>query len=255
VFEMSASERLQRYLARCGVASRRACEELILAGRVAVNGATVTQLGTKVDPDTDRVTVDGAPVRPEERKAYIALNKPRGVLTAVSDGFGRPVVAELVHSVPLRVYPVGRLDKDSEGLLILTNDGELAYRLTHPKYEVIKTYLVSVAGDPGPESLDRLRNGIELEDGVTLPARVVRADALGAAYEADNGLQTQWLVSIHEGRKRQVRRMFEAVGHPVRRLIRIAFGPISLNDPAPGSYRHLSRDEVERLRREVGLDS
>lgn len=252
---MSASERLQRYLARCGVASRRACEEIVLAGRVTVNGVTVSELGAKVDPDRDHVAVDGVPVRPERKTVYVALNKPKGVLTSVADRFGRPVVTDLLRSVPQRVYPVGRLDKDSEGLLILTNDGELAYRLTHPKYGVVKTYLVTVAGGPDPRSLDKLRTGIELEDGVTAPARVVRFDPPNAAHGGDTTRQTQWLVSIHEGRKRQVRRMFEAVGHRVHRLVRVAFGPISLNDLAPGSYRHLSPDEVQRLRREVGLDS
>lgn len=252
---MSASERLQRYLARCGVASRRACEELVLAGRVSVNGAAVSELGAKVDPDKDHVAVDGVLVQPERSAVYIALNKPRGVLTSVADRFGRAVVTDLLRSVPERVYPVGRLDKDSEGLLILTNDGQLAYRLTHPRYGVVKTYLVSVAGNPDSRSLDRLRNGIELEDGVTAPARVVRYDVPGAAGRRDGGRRTQWLVSIHEGRKRQVRRMFEAVGHPVNRLVRISFGPVSLSDLAPGSYRHLSSDEVQRLRREVGLDT
>jgi 23S rRNA pseudouridine2605 synthase len=227
----------------------------MLAGRVSVNGVTVSRLGVKVDPDRDRVTVDGVPVRPEGRLVYIALNKPRGVLTSVSDRFGRPVVTDLLRSIPQRVYPVGRLDKDSEGLLILTNDGELAYRLTHPKYGVIKIYLVSVAGNPDPASLDRLRTGIELEDGATAPAQVVQSDTPGVSHEGENGRQTQWLVSIHEGRKRQVRRMFEAIGHPVHRLVRIAFGPVSLNDLARGSHRHLTPDEVSMLRREVGLDS
>lgn len=251
---MSDSERLQKYLARCGVGSRRACEELISAGRVLVNGELVTRLGTTVDPEQDIVTVDGAPVVPESKFVYIALNKPKGVLTSASDQYGRPVVTDLVSNIPQRVFPVGRLDMDSEGLLLLTNDGELAYRLTHPKYQVPKTYLVAALGELNSQSVRRLKSGVELEDGVTSPAEVKRySPGKSQATITRHAECSYWFVTIHEGRKRQVRRMFDAIGHPVRELLRVRFGPIPLRDLAPGSYKLLSREEVEQLRREVGM--
>lgn len=251
---MSDSERLQKYLARCGVGSRRACEELISAGRVLVNGELVTRLGTTVDPEQGIVTVDGAPVVPESKFVYIALNKPKGVLTSASDQYGRPVVTDLVSNIPQRVFPVGRLDMDSEGLLLLTNDGELAYRLTHPKYQVPKTYLVAALGELNSQSVRRLKSGVELEDGVTSPAEVKRySPGKSQATITRHAECSYWFVTIHEGRKRQVRRMFDAIGHPVRELLRVRFGPIPLRDLAPGSYKLLSREEVEQLRREVGM--
>ncbi|HOB90567.1 MAG: pseudouridine synthase [Bacillota bacterium] len=253
---MDGLERLQRYLARCGVGSRRACEKLISDGRVSVNGKLVVQLGIKIDPMRDVVAVDGKPVVLQDQCVYIALHKPKGVLTSASDPYGRPVVTDLVTDVPYRVFPVGRLDMDSEGLLLLTNDGELAYRLTHPKYMVPKTYLVTAVGEPSPEALDQLRTGIALEDGITSPAEVRRySPRRSKLVDASDPGYSHWLVTIHEGRKRQVRRMFDALGHPVKRLVRTRFGSVPLGGLAPGSYRHLSREEVRQLQREVGLTS
>lgn len=251
---MSGSERLQKYLARCGVASRRACEKLISSGRVAVNGSVVTRLGTTIDPERDIVAVDGKQVVPEDKKIYIALNKPEGVLTSASDPFGRPVVTDLVADIPQRLFSVGRLDMDSEGLLLLTNDGELAFKLTHPKYMVPKTYLVTALGELTQQSIERLRNGVQLEDGFTGPARIERyCPDRSELTEKNSAKYSHWLVTIHEGRKRQVRRMFAAVGNPVKRLVRVRFGPVTLGDLAPGSYRHLSPSEVEQLRKVVEL--
>lgn len=252
---MPRTERLQRYLARCGVASRRACEEIIASGRVTVNGQPVTKLGTVVDPVQDRVEVDGKYVTPEKRMAYLALNKPRGVLTSASDSRGRTVVTDLLPGVEERVFPVGRLDMDSEGVLLLTNDGELAYRLTHPRYSVPKTYLVTVSGDPDHAAIERLRRGVDLDDGTTSPAEVSRYVGRKHKVVGSGTPHSQWLVTIHEGRKRQVRRMFDAIGHRVHRLVRIRFGPIHLGKLSPGAFRHLRPEEVEQLRREVGLTS
>jgi len=237
-------ERLQKYLAHAGVASRRACEQLIVAGRVSVNGETVTALGTQVDPQRDRVEVDGRPITLPRRHTYLLLNKPRGVLSTARDPHGRPTVMDLIPS-GTRVYPVGRLDMDSEGLLLLTDDGELAQRLTHPSYEHDREYHVWVDGRPEERSLQRLRAGIELEDGPTWPAEVtvLRRERGGT-----------WLrFVIHEGRKRQVRRMCEALGHRVRRLIRVAMGPLTLGDLAEGQHRALTRQEQRALRQAVGL--
>ena len=230
-------ERLQKVLARAGLGSRRACEELIVAGRVAVNGE-VAGLGRRVDPDHDHVTVDGVtlPVRPG--LVYYLLNKPAKVVTTAHDPEGRPVVVDLVPPEP-RVFPVGRLDWDTEGLLLLTNDGELAHGLTHPSRGVPKTYLAEVAGVPGRAALRRLREGVDLDDGRTAPARARLAQATpnGAALE----------VVIHEGRNRQVRRMCEAVGHPVRRLVRTRFGPLRDHRLAPGEWRPLTQGEIRAL--------
>lgn len=252
---MPETERLQRYLARCGVASRRACEEIIASGRVTVNGQPVTRLGTAVNPARDRVEVDGRSVSPEQRAVYLALNKPKGILTSASDRRGRRVVLDLLSGVEERVFPVGRLDMDSEGLLLLTNDGELAYRLTHPRYLVSKTYLVTVSGDLDLAEVEKLRKGVDLDDGITGPAEVARYKGRKLAVASDGTHRSQWLVTIHEGRKRQVRRMFDAIGHRVHRLVRIKFGPIELGELAPGGFRHLWPEEVQRLRGEVGLTS
>ncbi|HVW33786.1 MAG TPA: pseudouridine synthase [Acidimicrobiia bacterium] len=235
--EPATSERLQKVLARAGLGSRRACEELIAGGRVEVNGA-VAELGQRVDPERDRVTVDGVtlPVRPG--LVYYLLNKPAKVVTTASDPQGRPTVLQLVPAEP-RVFPVGRLDWETEGLLLLTNDGELAHGLTHPSRGVPKTYLAEVGGVPGRAALRRLREGVELDDGPTAPARVrlAQATATGAALE----------IVIHEGRNRQVRRMCEAVGHPVRRLVRTRFGPLHDQRLAPGDWRPLSPPEIRAL--------
>jgi 23S rRNA pseudouridine2605 synthase len=224
--------RLNRYLASAGVGSRRAVDELIRAGRVTVNGQ-MGELGGAVG-EGDVVAVDGRPVAPQEL-AYLMLHKPSGVVTTASDPQGRRTVVDLVES-PQRVYPVGRLDRDTTGLLLLTNDGELANRLAHPRHGVEKTYVADVEGDPPPDVLRRLAEGVELDDGPTASARVRR---LGAGRVE---------LVIHEGRNRQVRRMCEAVGHPVRRLHRSAYGPLELGALAEGRWRALTSEEVDALR-------
>jgi 23S rRNA pseudouridine2605 synthase len=226
--------RLAKFLAHAGVASRRAAERLIADGRVTVDGVVVSDPARDVD-GSQRVAFDGRPVRAEPHAVY-ALNKPAGVVSTAHDPQGRPTVVGLVPS-PQRLYPVGRLDADTTGLILLTNDGELAHRLTHPSFEVPRTYRAHVRHPPVKEpALRALREGVELEDGLTAPARVRRlaADRLE--------------LTIHEGRKRQVRRMCEAVGHPVRSLERVAFGPLRLAGLEPGEHRRLSPAEVERLR-------
>lgn len=242
-----APERLQKVLARAGVGSRRACEALIAQGRVQVNGVTVTRLGTRVDPQRDEVRVDGRPIRIRQdvERVYLMMNKPVGVLTTMRDPRGEPTVAELLPAGLPRVFPVGRLDRDSSGLLLFTNDGELAARLLHPRYHVTKTYRVVVEGVPSPQALKHLREGIPLEDGLTAPAQVT-------LLKKGRGSSTL-LVVLREGRKRQVRRMFQWVGHPVLRLERIAFGPLTLKGLPPGAVRPLHPWEVNALRREAGL--
>jgi 23S rRNA pseudouridine2605 synthase len=233
-------ERLQKILANAGIASRRAAEELITAGRVAVNGAIVTELGTKADPERDRITLDGKPVKAETARVYILLNKPVGYVTTLKDPQGRPVVTSLLKGVNERVYPVGRLDYNTEGLLLLTNDGELANRLMHPRHEVEKEYLVRVRGAVAPEQLRHLAAGVELEEGMTAPA------AVKVARESENNT---WLsITIHEGRYRQVRRMCEAVSLSVVRLKRSRYGSLEAGDLKPGEYRPLTPQEVAGLR-------
>ncbi len=228
--------RLAKYLAAAGVASRRAAEEIIRAGRVRVGGLTVADPATDVGPG-DFVAVDGELVRDPKQSVVYALNKPAGVVSTARDPQGRPTVVSLVPS-PLRLYPVGRLDIDVTGLILLTNDGELAHRLTHPRFEVEKTYLAAVANPPVRErALRALRHGVDLPDGRTAPAGARRLDA--GTLE----------LTIHEGRKRQVKRMCEHVGHPVLRLQRVRFGPLELGSLRPGRHRELAREEIEELRR------
>ncbi len=229
------NQRLQKILAQAGLGSRRACEVLIADGRVRVNGQVAT-LGDRADPEVDEVEVDGAVVGVRPGLVHYLLNKPAGVVTTASDPQGRATVVGLVPPEP-RVFPVGRLDADTEGLLLLTNDGDLAHRLTHPSFGVDKEYLVEVEGRPGRGVVRRLRDGVELEDGVTAPAKV---SAVG-----DHLLR----ITIHEGRNRQVRRMCAAVGHPVRRLVRVRIGPISDRRLGPGEWRPLRQDEVRALER------
>lgn len=227
-------ERLQKVLAALGFGSRRACEVLIAEGRVVVNG-TVAVLGARVQPETDQVTVDGAPVGVRPGLVHYLVNKPRGVVTTASDPQGRPTVVELVPDEP-RVFPVGRLDLDTEGLILLTNDGALANAIAHPSTGVEKEYLVEVhGGRVSPSGLRHLREGVELEDGRTAPARVTQPSP---------GVLR---ITIHEGRNRQVRRMCSAVGHEVRRLVRVRIGPISDRRLAPGDWRELVSDEVIAL--------
>jgi 23S rRNA pseudouridine2605 synthase len=226
--------RLAKYLASAGVASRRAAEEIVRAGRVTVRGAEVTDPARDVGPD-DEVAVDGESVRPERALVVYAVNKPPGVVSTARDPQGRPTVVGLVPAGP-RLYPVGRLDIDTTGLILLTNDGELAHRLTHPRFEVPKTYRAVVSRPPVRDAAIRaLRAGVVLDDGRTAPARVRRL--------APDTLE----LTIHEGRKRQVRRMCEQVGHPVRRLERVAFGRLELGSLRPGSYRRLNPTEVAAL--------
>jgi 23S rRNA pseudouridine2605 synthase len=228
-------ERLQKILAQAGLGSRRASEELIAAGRVRVNGEVAT-LGTRADPETDVIEVDGAVVGVRQGLVHYLLNKPAGVVTTARDPQGRPAVVDLVPAEP-RVYPVGRLDADTEGLLLLTNDGELAHRLTHPSFGVDKEYLAGVAGTPSRGAVRRLREGVELDDGPTAPAKVSLVD--------EHTLR----ITIHEGRNRQVRRMCEAVGHPVQRLVRVRIGPLADRRLAPGAWRPLTQAEVRDLER------
>lgn len=222
-------------LAAAGLGSRRKCEEMIADGRVKVDGQ-VAVLGRRVDPATAVVEVDGVPIGVAPGLVYYLLNKPPGVLTTRHDPEGRPTVIDLVPPEP-RVFPVGRLDADSEGLLILTNDGQLAHRLMHPSMGVEKEYLAEVDGAPGPGALRRLREGVALDDGITAPAR---------ASSPGPGLVR---ITIHEGRKRQVRRMLSAVGYPVRRLVRLRIGPLSDRTLRPGQWRELSTEEVRALER------
>jgi 23S rRNA pseudouridine2605 synthase len=233
--ELFDGERLQKVLARVGVASRRASEELIDAGRVTVNGEPAV-LGRRVDPAHDIVAVDGTPIPIAPGLVHLLLNKPRGVVTTASDPQGRPTVVSLVPAEP-RVFPVGRLDQDTEGLLILTNDGELTHRLTHPSFGVEKEYLAHVRGEPTRAAVRRLREGVDLEDGRTAPAQVGQV--------APNLLR----ITIHEGRNRQIRRMCEAIGHPVERLVRTRIGPVTDRKLKPGAFRELSVDEVLDLER------
>ena len=228
-------ERLQKVLAQAGLGSRRTCEDLIAEGRVTVNGEVAT-LGTRADPEADDIEVDGARIGVRQGLAHYLLNKPAGVVTTASDPQGRPTVVALVPADP-RVYPVGRLDADTEGLLLLTNDGELAHRLTHPSFGVDKEYLAEVNGTPSRGALRRLREGVELDDGPTAPARV--------SLVGDHTLR----ITIHEGRNRQVRRMCEAVGHPVRRLVRVRIGPLADRRLPPGEWRPLTQAEVRALER------
>jgi len=239
------TERLQKILSRAGIASRRKAEELIRAGHVRLNGQVVTELGTKANPQTDRITIDGRPLRLADEPLYILFHKPVGVVTTLSDPEGRPTVRDYLRDVRARVFPVGRLDFHSSGLLLLTNDGELALRLTHPRYGVRKTYRVKIKGTPTSEALAQLAAGVRLDEGVTAPAeiRVVRS-----------GEGKTWLeLTLGEGRRREVRRMCERVGYPVEKLSRIRLGPLTLGKLPPGQHRNLTEREIRQLRYAVGL--
>ncbi|MBR5236545.1 MAG: rRNA pseudouridine synthase [Clostridia bacterium] len=232
--------RLQKYLALCGVASRRAAEAMMAEGRVLVNGHLAQTPGIKVNPETDQVTVDGKPVSPLQKKIYIMLNKPVGYVSTAKDNFDRPTVLDLVPDTFGRLYPVGRLDYDSEGLLLLTNDGDLTYRLTHPGHEVSKTYAAVVAGAPSGEALNALRNGVLIDGQMTHPAQVT--------VKTKSGKNTCLHITIHEGRNRQVRKMCAAIGHAVITLSRIAEGGLALGDLPLGSWRLLTEDEIKKLK-------
>lgn len=237
---------MQKIMAACGVASRRACEEIIAAGRVTVNGATVRELGTKADLASDVICVDGKPLAPPQKLQYFVLHKPKGYVTTVSDPEGRPTVMDLMGKRAERVYPVGRLDYASEGLLLLTNDGELAKRLTHAGAHVPKTYLVKVSGKPEQEEIERLRAGVKiaLENGrrvKTVPAKI---------RLVEEGTNPWYEVILIEGRNRQIRRMFETIGHPVEKIRRVQIGPLRL-DVEVGKFRALSAREVKELKEAV----
>lgn len=239
-------ERIQKVLASAGIASRRHCEDLVKAGRVAVNGQVVTQMGAKVDSLKDHITVDGEAISSGERAVYLVLNKPPGYLTALDDSRGRATVSELIVGVKERVFPIGRLDKDTEGLLLLTNDGDLAYRLAHPRYGVEKEYLALVEGEPTEKALEEMRQGVEIAGRLAVPHEVVRAEG---PHGQGVGEGRAWLcVSLKEGRKREVRRICHSAGYPILRLIRTRIGPLHLADLPPGHYRHLTAGEVDSLR-------
>ena len=231
------SVRLQKFLADAQVASRRKSEEIILSGRVRVNGVTVTELGTKVE-DNDSVEVDGKPVRPTQKLVYIMLHKPEGYITSAKDQFGRPTVLDLVKS-EYRLYPVGRLDYDTSGLLLLTNDGDMTYRLTHPKHNVEKTYIAHIVGTPTEDELRRFESGLEIDGYTTAPAKIkiLKRSKL-----------TTVKITIHEGKNRQVRKMCAAIGHEVKALKRAATGRLSLDGLEKGQYRELTDEEIKYLK-------
>ncbi len=232
-------ERLQKVLAQAGVGSRRKCEEIIKAGRVEVNGECITELGVKVSP-TDIIAVDGRAIK-TENKVYLIFHKPKGVITSANDPEGRRTVMDYIKDVSERLYPVGRLDYDTEGLLLLTNDGEFANRLTHPKFHVPKTYHATVNGVPHGSLLEKLAQGVMLDDGITAPAVVDYYDI------GDTQKQSIISITIHEGRNRQVRRMFDAINYPVVRLRRVQYGPLFLQGLPRGKSRPLTAKEIEDL--------
>lgn len=232
--------RLQKYLSQAGVASRRTSEELILQGLVKVNGKIVNILGSKVNSETDRIEVNGKMCSINHNKIYILLNKPKGILTTVKDPLGRPIIMDLLTKVNERVFPVGRLDKETEGLLLLTNDGAVTYKLTHPKYEIVKTYIAHTKGIVSNESIKVLEKGILLEDGITAPAKV------NIIKTVNNSTIIQ--IKIHEGRKRQIRRMCDTIGHPVINLIRTQMGLLSLKGLKTGEWRFLNQKEIDYIK-------
>lgn len=234
--------RLQKYMAMCGVASRRASEQLILEGKVSVNGKKVTEQGVKVEIGADKVTVSGKPIKPEIKPYYIMLNKPFGYVSTAKDQFDRPTVVDLIKDeIKTRVFPVGRLDYDTEGLILLTNDGDFAYKITHPKHNVEKTYIAVLKGGITASGLNKLRRGVNLSDGfLTSPAKVEIIEAKGGQVLAE--------ITIHEGKNRQVRRMFEAVGSKVILLKRISIDGVELGNLPEGRWRHLTSHEITKLK-------
>ncbi|ADL68862.1 pseudouridine synthase [Thermoanaerobacterium thermosaccharolyticum DSM 571] len=232
-------ERLQKYLAECSIASRRKCEQLILDGKIKVNGTVIKNLGIKIDPDKDIVEYDGRVVAKVQHNIYIMLNKPTGFITTVKDQFGRPSVLDIIK-IKDRIYPVGRLDCDTSGLLLLTNDGDIANKLMHPKHEIDKVYIAKIRGIPDDKDLDRFRNGLLLDNRLTAKAKIeilkkINNDALVK-------------IVIHEGRNRQIRRMCELIGHPVMTLKRIKIGDLELGNLKVGQWRYLSGEEVQYLK-------
>jgi len=237
--------RLQKYLAWCGIASRRKCEELILKGKILVNGRIVTEMGTRIDPDKDQVRMDGSPVIPPKRFVYFALNKPQGVVVTASDSHGLPIALDLMQGVKERIFTIGRLDLETEGLLLLTNDGELANRIMHPSFHLEKEYVVTVFKPVNEHNLRWLRKGIMVDGKVTRPAEIQMIEMKHRFV--------RYKVLLREGRKRQIRLMFKAVGHPVTALKRVAIGPIRLGKLPLGQYRPLSHKEILMLKSLTGL--
>lgn len=233
------AERLQKILAHAGIASRRAAEQLILDGKVAVDGKIVTDLGVRADPEKQKITLEGKAVDIAKKKIYLLLNKPKGYVTTMRDPQGRPIVTDLLKDVQERLFPVGRLDLDTEGALLLTNDGDLANRITHPRYEVRKTYIAHVSGIPSRDNLARLEKGIVLEGHRTWPAAIRVID------RKENSTSVE--ITIHEGKKRQVRKMFAAIGNPVLHLKRIAYGGLRLGSLRSGAYRFLTSGEIAKI--------
>jgi pseudouridine synthase len=234
--------RLEKFLAESGIASRRSAKKYIQAGQVTVNGECVLVPGTHIDPWKDLIEVDGKRTEGEPKKVYLMLNKPGGYLTTRRDEWGRPTVMELVCDIPERIYPVGRLDCETEGLLLMTNDGAFSHRLTHPSHEVEKTYIARVEGQPSQRAIQQLRGGVEIESGLTAPATVIQIGRKGRF--------TAFKVTIHEGQKRQIRRMFRAVGHKVVYLKRVRIGSLSLGNLPPGKCRMLTPAEIEALQKQ-----
>ena len=235
-------ERLQKILSAAGICSRRASEAYLTAGRVTVNGEAA-QLGQRADPETDVICVDGVPVKTTPKPIYVMLNKPRGYVTTVSDEQGRKTVMDLLRGIAGRIYPVGRLDMDSEGLLLLTNDGDLTYKLTHPKHDVEKTYIAKLYGVPDEGALQKFRRGVVIDGRKTKPAKIQILER-----EKDGRFCTAEIV-IHEGRNRQVRKMCESIKHPVAQLQRVATGELTLGELPKGKYRHLTEKEIRYLKR------
>jgi len=237
--------RLNKFLSQTGTASRREADKMIAEGRVEVNGVAVQVLGYKINDTKDRIEVDGKRVKKDENLIYLMLNKPSGYLVTLKDPFSRPTIKELLPNLKKKVFPVGRLDYDSEGLILFTNDGELAYRLTHPRFKIKKTYSVKVTGSPDPSNLSRLERGIFLDGRKTAPAKVSRL--------SDSPKRTLLRIEITEGRKREVKRMCEAVGHRVLQLKRIGFAGLTLGKLAKGNYRFLDQKEIDKLKKQVAL--
>jgi len=233
--------RLQKYIALCGVSSRRKAEELIVEGKVKVNNIIVSELGSKIDPKKDMVKVDGKLIGVEKNKIYIMLNKPVGYMTTLDDEKNRRTVIDLIEGVKERIYPVGRLDSDTTGLLLLTNDGDLAFKLSHPKHEVVKRYIAIVEGTPTRWKLERFRQGLMIDNKPTSEAFI----KIAKRYEDESILE----IGIHEGRNRQVKKMCEAINHPVKKLKRIAIGDLELGGLNLGNWRHLEEEEVEYLKK------
>lgn len=242
---MSSLIRLNKFLSQAGVCSRREADRYLQQGRISVNGKMVDNLGTKIDPERDTIEVDGKRVDFIPRKIYLILNKPPGYLVTLKDPFGRPTVLSLLPRIKDRIFPVGRLDQDSRGLLLLTNDGELTVRLSHPRHEIRKVYLVKIRGIPQEAGLKKIRKGVLLDGRKTAPAEIKKL--------SEGGSRALLRVAIHEGRKREIRRLFKIIGVEVEDLQRIQFGPLSLGNLREGEWRRLTQREVEKLKVAVGL--